>query len=145
MEIELVITSIKYCTTITNSEPLVSPICLHLPPSLVNRGIMQQGQASLDTLGTTQKLRLSSLRVIQEQMASRTRHTSISCPSFLKEGLSHVPRHLKAPTPQKKTKPKNVITRKRYSPHRCRSVKHKTLSCLYAPPNDRYETEKRTQ
>ena len=60
---------------------------------------MQQGQASLDTLGTTQWLRLSSLRVIQEQMASRTRHTSMHCPSFLTERLSHVPRHLKAPTP----------------------------------------------
>ena len=35
-------------------------------------------------------------------MGSRTRHTSIPCPSFLKEGLYHVPRQLKEPTQPKK-------------------------------------------
>ena len=53
-------------------------------------------------LRTTVWLRPISLLVIQEKIASPTRHTSMPYPSFLKEGLSHVPCHLKAPTPQKK-------------------------------------------
>ena len=70
------------------------------PPKLGDQEYNAVRQASLYTLGTTVWLRPSSLLVIQEQVASPTRHTSMPCPSFLKERLSHVHCHLKAPTPK---------------------------------------------
>ena len=66
------------------------------PSGKVSRWLMQWGTSlTRCNLRATVWLRPTSLLIIQEEKASPTGHTGMPCPSFPKEGLPHVPCHLK--------------------------------------------------